>query len=33
MITKVSLVITDGVRCEQNVEMLVWPHKNVLGSP
>ena len=32
MITKMSLVIIDGVRCEQNV-MLVWPHKNVLGSP
>ena len=33
MITKMSLAIIDGVRCEQNVEKLVWPDKNVLGSP
>ena len=31
MITKVSVVIIDGVRWEQNVEMLVWLGENTLG--
>ena len=31
MITKVSVVIIDGVRWKQNVEMLVWLGGNLLG--
>ena len=31
MITKVSVVIIDGVHWKQNVEMLVWLGGNILG--
>ena len=33
MIIKVSVVIIDGVRLEQNVGMLVWLGGNVIGCP
>ena len=33
MIIKVSVVIIDGVRWEQNGGMLIWLGGNVLGCP
>ena len=33
MIIKVSVVIIDGVRWEQNGGMLLWLGGNVLGCP
>ena len=33
LITKVPVVIIDGVRWEQNLEMLIWLGKNILGFP